>query len=126
VLSTVDEHLVTPWGLRSLAPSDPNYHGIYEGPRRVRDAAYHQGTIWSWLIGPYVDAALRVRGPSRQLADCLRRSLNALTEHVETQAGLGSVSENFDGDIPHRPRACIAQAWSVAELLRALWTLSLV
>ncbi|NUP90937.1 MAG: glycogen debranching protein, partial [Candidatus Sumerlaeia bacterium] len=124
VLAAVERDLLTPYGLRSLAPGHPSYTGVYEGPRPVRDAAYHQGTVWSWLIGPFVDATLRVRGATPETAEALRQALDPLVDHVRGQAGLGSVSEIFDGDAPHTPRGCIAQAWSVAELLRALWTLS--
>jgi glycogen debranching enzyme len=124
VFVTVDEHLLTPYGLRSLSPTHLDHIGVYEGPRPVRDAAYHQGTVWSWLIGPWVDAALRVHGATPEIARNLRGELEPLVEHIDTQAGLGSVSEIFDSDPPHAPRGCIAQAWSVAELLRVLWVLS--
>lgn len=124
ILVTVEKHLLTPYGLRSLAPSDPQYIGSYWGPRPVRDAAYHQGTVWSWLIGPFIDAALRVRGVTPHNAKSLRGELDTLVQHIEGDAGLRQISEIFEGNPPHRPDGCIAQAWSVAEMLRVLWVLS--
>ena len=123
MLFTVEQHLLTPLGLRTLAPSDRKYIGVYRGPREVRDAAYHQGTIWSWLIGPYIDASLRVHGATPENAIALRKRLQPLVEHHALHQGLGSVGEIFDGEAPHVPRGCPAQAWSVSELLRALWML---
>ncbi len=105
--------LVTSLGLRSLAPQDPDYHGTYLGDRHDRDAAYHQGTVWTWLIGAWLEAHLRVFGD----AAAVRAALAPFEEHLR-DAGLGSVSEILDGDAPHAPRGCIAQAWGVAELLR--------
>ncbi len=119
VVECVRKHLLTPYGLRSLAPSDPRYHGRYEGSPPQRDAAYHQGTVWAWLIGPYVEAYLRVHGFSLEAKAQCRELLRPLVAHLD-EAGLGSVSEIFDGDPPYRPNGCIAQAWSVAELRRAL------
>jgi predicted glycogen debranching enzyme len=118
MLAAVEEQLLTPMGLRSLSPADPQYHGRYEGGPLQRDGAYHQGTVWEWLIGPYVDAALRVRGDTPANKEAIRARLLPLAEHL-AQAGLGSISELADGDSPHRPDGCPAQAWSVAELLRA-------
>jgi predicted glycogen debranching enzyme len=113
VVDACARHLLTSHGLRSLAPGDPAYVGHYGGDRRTRDAAYHQGTVWGWLIGPFASAHLRVyRDPAAARA-FLRPLLRQLASH-----GLGSLSEIFDGDPPHTPRACIAQAWSVAEVLR--------
>jgi predicted glycogen debranching enzyme len=114
VLETVGERLVTPVGLRSLARGHPDYKPKYFGDLRARDAAYHQGTVWAWLIGPWVDAWLRVYPEDRQGA---RRFLEAFVPHLE-QAGVGSISEIFDAESPFTPRGCIAQAWSVAEVLR--------
>ncbi|MEP0844461.1 MAG: glycogen debranching protein, partial [Phycisphaerae bacterium] len=122
VLETVEEHLLTPYGLRSLSPADPRYRGRYAGNPFERDSAYHQGTVWSWLIGPYVEAYLRVHGTGAAARSAAREKLAALIAHLD-EAGLGSVSEVFDGDPPHAPGGCIAQAWSVAELLRA-WRLT--
>ncbi len=113
VLKTVGQHLLTSYGLRSLAPSDPRYHGAYGGSQRERDGAYHQGTAWTWLLGPYAEAYARVTG-DRSTA---RSLLQPLAHHL-CDAGLGTVSEILDGDPPHTPRGCIAQAWGVAEALR--------
>ncbi|HEY0252044.1 MAG TPA: amylo-alpha-1,6-glucosidase, partial [Kofleriaceae bacterium] len=114
VLAAVERQLLTPVGLRSLAPDDPDFKPTYDGDLRARDAAYHQGTVWSWLIGAYVDACLRVR-PDRSP----RAALDGLVAHLG-EACIGSVSEIFDAIHPFTPRGCIAQAWGVAELLRSL------
>ena len=114
-LATVEHHLLTPYGLRSLAPDDPAYQPSCVGPPLERDGAYHQGTVWSWLIGPFITALVRVRGEEG------RRQGRAIVEGFErhlSEACVGSISEVFDGDEPHSPRGCVAQAWSVAELLR--------
>ena len=112
-LDAVADRLLTPYGLRTLAPDDPRYQGRCEGDQPARDRAYHQGTVWPWLLGPYADAVLRVHGEPQRLLPLLEPFVAHLHE-----AGLGSVSEIFDGDAPHAPRGCIAQCWSVAELLR--------
>ncbi len=115
VLAACSRALLTSFGLRSLAPSDPEYQGTYAGDSSHRDGAYHQGTVWAWLIGPYVQAHLKIlRDP-----DAAMRILEPLGDHLAA-AGLGSISEIFDGDAPFAARGCIAQAWSVAEVLRAL------
>lgn len=119
VLACVREHLLTPYGLRSLSPSEPAYRGRYAGGPYERDGAYHQGTVWGWLIGPYVEALLRVHDFSADARREARQLLEPLIRHLD-EAGLGSVSEVFDGDPPHKPGGCTAQAWSVAELRRAL------
>jgi glycogen debranching enzyme len=107
-------HLLTPHGLRSLDAADPSYSGRYEGPQAERDAAYHQGTVWSWLLGPFVLAHLRVyQNPQQAFA-----FLEPMAHHLSA-AGLGTISEIFDGDAPYLPRGAFAQAWSVAEILRA-------
>ena len=106
--------LLTPFGLRTLAPSEREYRRDYHGDLRTRDAAYHQGTVWPWLVGHFIDAWLRVYGdPVRA-----RALLAAFPDHLAA-AGIGSVSEICDAEPPFRPRGCIAQAWSVAEVLRA-------
>jgi predicted glycogen debranching enzyme len=118
VLDVCEQHLLTPVGLRSLSPDHPDYHPRYGGDRPTRDAAYHQGTVWAWLIGSFVVAHLRLYGDvvrARALIDPL------LTRHL-IERGLGSMSEIFDANAPHRPRGCFAQAWSVAEVLR-VWRL---
>lgn len=118
VLSCVECELLTPYGLRSLSWRDPAYKRRCEGNPFDRDSAYHQGTVWSWLIGPYVEAYLRLHEFSAAAKSKMRARLAPLLAHLD-YAGIGSVSEIFDGDPPHTPRGCIAQAWSVAELLRA-------
>jgi predicted glycogen debranching enzyme len=117
VLEVVERELVTPYGLRSLAPSDPRYQGRYEGDQRRRDGAYHQGTVWAWLMGPFITAYLRVNGRTKESRERAAQMLAGFREHL-SDAGLGQISEIFDGDPPHQPRGCIAQAWSVGELLR--------
>jgi glycogen debranching enzyme len=116
VLGVVERTLLTPYGLRTLAPDDPHYQGRYEGDARHRDGAYHQGTVWPWLFGPFATAYLRLQPTARARA-VVQGWLQPFAAHLE-EAGLGQVSEIFDGDAPHRPAGCIAQAWSVAELLR--------
>src|SRR5689334_22676347 len=118
VLEAVGRSLLTPYGLRTLGANEPGYRGQYRGDGFSRDSAYHQGTVWPWLLGPYVDAYFRVfgRGPEAR-AHCLSL-LEPLARHLE-EACLGQVSEVFDGDAPHTPGGAPAQAWSVAELLRA-------
>jgi predicted glycogen debranching enzyme len=116
VLNVVRERLLTPFGLRTLAPGHPEYKSKYFGDLRARDAAYHQGTVWAWLIGPYVDAWLKLH-PGDQAG--ARQLLEPFKEHLN-QACVGSVSEIFDAEAPYTPRGCVAQAWSVAEVLRHL------
>jgi predicted glycogen debranching enzyme len=115
VVEVVRERLLTPLGLRSLAPDHPEYKSRYYGDLRARDAAYHQGTVWAWLIGPFVDAWLRLNPDDRAGAHAF---LNGFVPHLQ-DACLGSISEIFDAEAPFTPRGCIAQAWSVAEVLRA-------
>ncbi|MFP4345674.1 MAG: amylo-alpha-1,6-glucosidase [Anaerolineales bacterium] len=114
VVAACARALLTSHGLRSLAPDEPEYIGHYGGDRETRDAAYHQGTVWSWLIGPFVQAHLRVYGDREAARSFLVPLFRHLADH-----GIGSISEIFDGDAPFEPRGCIAQAWSVAEVLRA-------
>ncbi len=117
VVAVVQRELLTPFGLRSLSPNDSRYVGRYAGDTRQRDGAYHQGTVWAWLIGPFITAYLRVNGKTETSRAQARQWVNGFLPHLRT-AGVGQVSEIFDGDAPHAPRGCIAQAWSVAELLR--------
>ncbi len=119
VVEKVREHLLTPYGLRSLSSSDPQYRGRYTGGPAERDGAYHQGTVWPWLMGPFITAYIKVNGDSAAARRQATEWLALLKNHL-ADAGLGHVSEIFDGDTPQRPCGCIAQAWSVAEILRAL------
>lgn len=114
VVDLCARELLTSFGLRSLAPHDPQYRGHYQGDQRQRDGSYHQGTVWGWLIGPFIHAYLRVTGDYERARTFLSPFANHLKIH-----GLGSASEIFDGDPPFTPRGCFAQAWTVAELLRA-------
>lgn len=114
VVEACGRSLLTSYGLRSLAPDHPQYQGHYGGDPRQRDSAYHQGTVWGWLIGPFVLAHLRVYGNRAQARQLLQPMANHLYAH-----GVGNLSEIFDGDAPMTPRGCIAQAWTVAEVLRA-------
>ena len=114
IVDTCARHLLTPHGLRSLSPDDKAYIGRYAGDRRKRDGAYHQGTVWGWLIGPFVLAHRRVYGDNAAARSYLLPLLQHLNDH-----GVGSISEIFEGDAPFAPRGCTAQAWSVAEVLRA-------
>jgi predicted glycogen debranching enzyme len=118
VVEAVGRYLLTSYGLRSLSPDHPDYVGRYGGDRWARDGAYHQGTAWGWLMGPYVTAYHRVTGDTAGA----RRLLQPLADHL-LDRGMGTVSEIFDGDPPHTPRGCPAQAWSVAEVLRAWMSL---
>ena len=114
VLEAVNTRLSTPVGLRSLAPGHPDYKSKYFGDLRSRDAAYHQGTVWAWLTGPLIDAWLRVHPADRQGA---RRFLRGFESHLN-EGCIGSISEVFDAEEPFTQRGCVAQAWSVAEVLR--------
>jgi predicted glycogen debranching enzyme len=118
ILNVVERELLTPRGLRTLSPSDPNYIGRYEGGPGSRDGAYHEGTVWPWLMGPYITALGKTFGRSagQRFAAMWLEDF----QHHLHEACLGQVSEIFDGDAPHAPRGCVAQAWSVAELLRAI------
>jgi predicted glycogen debranching enzyme len=114
VVENCAAHLLTPSGLRSLAPGEPGYVGRYAGGVRERDSAYHQGTVWGWLLGPFALAHYRVYRDSTAALAFLKPSLQSIDRY-----GLGTLPEIYDGDPPHQPRGCIAQAWTVAELLRA-------
>ncbi len=116
VLALCGQRLLTRHGLRTLDPADPDYRGHYGGDAQRRDGAYHQGTVWAWWLGPFARAHFRLHGD----AALALSFLEPMADHLAA-AGLGSLSEIFDGDAPHAPRGCIAQAWSVAEVLAA-WT----
>jgi predicted glycogen debranching enzyme len=116
IVEVVQEQLLTPVGLRSLSRSNPEYKPAYDGDLRSRDAAYHQGTVWGWLIGPFIDAWLRVHPKD---ADTALRFLDGFRAELG-DACIGTISEIFDAEPPFAPRGCAAQAWSVAEVLRAL------
>jgi predicted glycogen debranching enzyme len=118
VVDICAQHLLTSYGLRSLAPDDPQYQGIYGGNPLQRDGAYHQGTVWGWLIGPFVQAHLQVYNNPTLAREFLQPFADHLWDH-----GMGSLSEIFDGNAPMKPRGCIAQAWTVAEVLR-IWSLT--
>jgi glycogen debranching enzyme len=118
VVDTVEQKLLTPVGLRSLARDDPRYASRYVGGPSERDEAYHQGTVWPWLLGPFVEAWLRVRGKSSEArTEARQRFLRPLRAHLQS-AGLGHISEIADGDAPHTPRGCPFQAWSLGEVMR--------
>ncbi len=117
VVAVVERDLLTPYGLRSLAPDDAHYCAHYAGSVIERDGAYHQGTVWAWLLGPFITAYLKVNSGAAASAQ-VAQWRQGLAEHL-LDAGLGQVAEVFDGDAPHQPGGCIAQAWSVAEWLRS-------
>ena len=123
VVNKVRDELLTPVGLRTLSPRDPQYRGRYEGSSASRDEAYHQGTVWPWLLGHFGEAWLKVAADREETRDALRLYLRTFLRRHFLEAGVGCVSEIFDGDSPHRPSGCISQAWSVAELIR-LYTLT--
>jgi glycogen debranching enzyme len=118
VVEKVQEHLLTPYGLRSLAPTDPQYRGRYTGGPTERDGAYHQGTVWPWLMGPFLSAYIKINGGSVGARKQAGEWLTPLRDHL-SDAGLGHISEIFEGDVPHQPVGCIAQAWSIGEVLRS-------
>lgn len=115
ILKAVEEHLYTAVGLKSLPESDPKYIAVYGGDAWHRDSSYHQGTVWSWLLGPYVDALVKAKSPKTKI----KKVIDAFKYHLN-EGCIGSVSEIFDADAPHHPRGCIAQAWGVAEVLRVI------
>lgn len=117
IVQVVEKELFTPVGLRSLSPSDPSYRGIYEGSPYERDSAYHQGTVWSWLMGAFLEALGRTYPKGRKFRQYEQKVKEGFEKHLR-ENGIGQVSEIFDGDDPHQARGCFAQAWSVAELLR--------
>jgi predicted glycogen debranching enzyme len=118
IVEVVHRDLLTPLGLRSLSPNDPSYRPRYEGGVFERDSAYHQGTVWPWLIGPYISAYVKVHKRSKEARRQAELLLQAFDDHLKT-AALGQISEIADADSPYEPRGCVAQAWSIGELLRA-------
>jgi len=123
VLQVVKERLLTPFGLRTLASDDRDYHGQYNGSRYERDRAYHQGTVWAWLIGPYAEALLRLGRFSNRSKEEAKAAISPLLDEL-MGVGVGQLHEIYDADPPHHPVGCIAQAWSVAEVLRVLGLLA--
>jgi predicted glycogen debranching enzyme len=119
VLEVVERHLLTPLGLRTLSPEDPNYRGHYEGDPYHRDSAYHQGTVWPWLMGPFISAYLKVHGRTPAARQHARELLQPLELHL-SEGCLGQISEIYDGSEPQLPRGCFAQAWSVGQILQVL------
>jgi predicted glycogen debranching enzyme len=124
IMSAVRKNLLTPYGLRTLAPSDIAYKGSYYGSQVERDLAYHNGTVWPWLLGHFTEGLLRVTANYGKVREIVKPCLNALQSHL-TEYGIGSISEVFSGDYPHQPNGCISQAWSVAEVLRVTYLLGL-
>lgn len=118
IVRKVQQHLLTSRGLRTLAPYEAAYIGKYEGDHLQRDMAYHNGTVWPWLMGPFVSAYCRTKGHSLRSRMYAKELLDGFTPHL-AEAGIGTISEIFDGNEPHLARGCVAQAWSVAEILRA-------
>lgn len=121
VLKAVEEKLLTPFGLRTLSPDDPAFRPVYVGGPAERDRAYHQGTVWPWLLGPYLRAKMRLHRADVNTRRWARQILQPLLDHLDG-ACVGQISEIFDGAAPHAPRGCFAQAWSVAEVLRVWMT----
>jgi len=119
VVAIVEEKLLTPFGLRTLSPDDNRYCGTYTGPQSERDRAYHQGTVWPYLIGPFVLAYLKVNGSNGKTKKAAARFIEPLLTHLVGDGCIGNICEIFDGDPPQRPKGCFAQAWSVAELIHA-------
>jgi glycogen debranching enzyme len=110
---------LTPAGLRTLERRDPEYHGTYTGDQLSRDGAYHRGTVWPWLLGPFIDAYLTAFGREANTIAYCRGLIDRLEAHSRASGCSDSIAEIYDGDAPHLPRGCPAQAWSVAEVARA-------
>ncbi len=124
VVSAVKENLLTPYGLRTLAKNEAGYIGSYQGEQNKRDGAYHNGTVWPWLLGHFVEAMLKVTSDRRKVLAVINPCLEALQRHL-AEYGIGSIAEIFSGDEPHYPDGCISQAWSVAEVLRLTYLLNI-
>jgi predicted glycogen debranching enzyme len=123
ILEKVKSKLLTTRGLRSLSPDDPGYKGYYHGNQFTRDIAYHNGTVWVWLLGNFVEGYLKLHGKSGK--HFVEKIIQAF-DGVMTQYGVGTVAEIYDGDPPHRPKGAISQAWSIGELLRMMYILDKV
>ncbi len=119
IVNAVQSQLLTPYGLRTLDPSSGNYKAKYNGPQRQRDEAYHQGTVWAYLIGPFVESYLKINQFNKESRKQASEFIQPLLRHLNEDGCLGSISEIFDANHPHEPKGCFAQAWSVAELIRA-------
>jgi glycogen debranching enzyme len=119
VVEIVEKKLLTPYGLRTLSPDDRRYKGLYSGPQQMRDEAYHQGTVWPYLMGAFVEAYLKVNGFSKDSKKKARQFIEPLLKQMKEEGCLGQICEIYDGDPPHKPKGCFAQAWSVAEMIRA-------
>jgi predicted glycogen debranching enzyme len=119
IVAIIEEKLLTPFGLRTLSPDDNRYCGTYTGPQSERDRAYHQGTVWPYLIGPFVEAYLKVNGSNSKTRKAAARFIEPLLTNLTSNGCIGNICEIFDGDPPQRPKGCFAQAWSVAELIQA-------
>jgi glycogen debranching enzyme len=121
ILDIVKQELLTPRGIRSLSPKNPNYKSVYEGNVEARDQAYHQGTAWPWLLGAYADAHLKIHGKSgiQEMKHLLKGFEEEISHH-----GIGTISELYNGDPPHHGKGTISQAWSVAEIRRVLWLIN--
>lgn len=124
IMAAVEKHLLTPYGLRTLAPNEVGYIGFYSGNQSERDRAYHNGTVWPWLLGHFTEAALKTTSDRRKVLAVIKPCLEALQAHL-AEYGIGSIAEIFSGNIPHQPNGCISQAWSVAEILRLTYLLKI-
>jgi glycogen debranching enzyme len=118
VVEVVRRELLTPYGLRTLAKSDPNYHAVYSGTQAVRDAAYHNGIVWPWPIGAFLEAYVNVNDRSTESIEQAKQWLAPLIAFLDGGGCVGQLPELFEPDEPYRPKGCFAQAWSVAEVLR--------
>jgi predicted glycogen debranching enzyme len=123
IVQKAADDLVTPYGLRTLSPADPRYKPTYEGNQENRDQAYHQGTVWPWLTGHFTQAYLKVNGFSNQARTFLKEKFEPLLEHFPQDFGIAYLPEIFNGSPPYKPKGCISQAWSHAEVIRAKYLL---
>ncbi|MCB1022883.1 MAG: glycogen debranching protein, partial [Acidobacteria bacterium] len=119
IVQKVEAELFTPVGLRSLSPKDERFRGVYTGSPYDRDSAYHQGTVWAWLMGAFIESVRRTYPKGRKSRQYVSKILDGFENHL-FEEGVGQISEIFDGDEPHSPKGCFAQAWSVAEILRVI------